>query len=439
MPRRNLFWLTLIAFISLVCYHRMPGNRFGRVLANAMDHVGRNYYQPVDDFQLFEGAMKGIMGRLDENSAYISASKKQLFEEGISKQFGGVGFLVELDPKTKQLTVANPLPGKPAALAGILRGDKILKIDGHSTQGMSQNDAIERMRGLPKTSVTLTVLHPGQSQPADVTIVREVIQIDTVEGDSRTPSDKAWNFWLPDRDRIGYVRITGFAESERADDSGQRTTTTGDDLKKALETLTEGKLRGMVLDLRDNPGGSLKAAVEVCNLLIDSGEIVTTRGRDGRVRRAFQASGNSHFTGFPLAVLINQNSASASEIVAACLQDHQRAVVVGQQSYGKGTVQEVTDMGESLGTLKLTVATYWRPSGRNIHRAKDDAKGAAWGVVPDEGFRVVVDDEEHARYHHWLEDRDSGRPPADRLGPAGGKEFVDRPLVKALEYVDKTP
>ena len=440
MPRRNLAWLILVAVASLVCYTKVPGNQYGRVLGDTLDRVWRRYYVPVKDQQLFEGAMNGMIGQLDKNSAYISPTNQQEFEEAITQQFGGVGMNVAQDPKTKQLVVISPLPGTPAFEAGIRPGDAILKIDGHNTQGMSLKDAVERMRGKPDTAVALSILHEGESQPSEITIVRNVIPLDTVQGEGRN-ADGSWNFLLPGRHGIGYLRITAFAEGERTDEAGKKDKTTVADLKEAIQGLLEYGLPGLVLDLRDNPGGSLKAAIETCDLFISSGVIVTTRGRDGQILKSFQASGTAPFTDFPIALLINQHSASASEIVAACLQDHHRAVIVGQQSFGKGTVQEVMDLGDGFGTLKLTIATYWRPSGRNIHRHPDDDKNATWGVMPDPGYQVLVDDEELTRFHQWRQQRDVARLSPSKVPSPGGealKSFVDRPLAKALEYFEKS-
>jgi carboxyl-terminal processing protease len=445
MPRRNLFWLIVVAGVSLVCYHAVPGSRYSRALADVFDHVSRRYFQPIGGAELFQGAMQGLRERLDDNSAYIPPSKQQAFEEDLGRQFGGVGLSVSLDPATKQLTVLSPLPDSPACQAGIRQGDWILKIDGHSTQDMPLADAVTRMHGKVDAPVTLTILHAGAAEPVELTLVRKVIQVPTVEGDTRNP-DGGWNFFLPGRDRIGYVRVLGFVDPETVEPTGDKTKNTVADLKKALLELTRGKMRGLVLDLRDDPGGSLKAAVEVCDLFIPNGLIVTTRGRDGKILQAFQATGAAPFTDFPMAVLVNQYSASASEIVAACLQDHHRAVVVGQRSFGKGTVQEVTDLGDALGELKLTIATYWRPSGRNIHHARDDAKDATWGVLPDPGYNVPVSDDALARFQRWRQDRDNawladGKSAAPH--PGGQKaerfqDFIDRPLAKAVEYLEKT-
>ena len=425
MPRRNLHCLLLITLFSLVCYEKVPGSRCSRVLADAMDRVTRRFYLPVDELNLFEGAMSGmIKGLGDEHSTYIKVTKKQQFEDDLNQEFVGIGIRPAIDPKTKEFLVLGPLPGGPAAAAGIRAGDRIVRIEGHSTQGLSLTDAIERIRGKPGTSVTLTIQHPGAAQPIDLAIVRQVIHEDTVEGDSRDP-DGQWKFLLPGDRKIGYLRISGFAEA----DQGERSTAA--DFRAALEQLRSAEIRGLVIDLRGNGGGSLKAAVDICDLLVAKGEIVTTRGRDGQVARSYRASGKAPFTGFPIAVLVNRGS--ASEIVAACLQDHDRAIVVGERSYGKGTVQEVVDMGDAFGAMKLTIATYWRPSGQNINRPKEDAKNAAWGVSPNEGFDVPVEDDERDRLLGWQQQRELAAVSGGKC-PAG--ELPDRVLLKAVEYLE---
>ena len=249
-----------------------------------------------------------------------------------------------------------------------------------------------------------------------------MVQVETVRGDTRN-ADGSWNFFLPGHERIGYVRITGFAEKTSAD------------LRKALDWLTAHHMRGLVLDLRDNPGGLLDTAKEVCDMLISSGVIVSTRGRDKQVLSVVKASGKGPFTDFPLAVVINQNSASASEIVAACLQDHHRATIVGQRSYGKGTVQELIDLGDRRGELKLTVASYWRPSEKNIHRRHGATDDDVWGVLPDEGCKVLVSDADHKQYFRWRQERDVYGPAGETKHPP--EPLVDRPLEKAVECVEK--
>jgi carboxyl-terminal processing protease len=371
-----------------------------------------------------------MVERLDDDySSYISPREQEEFEKAINQRFEGVGMKVGLDPKTKQLTVLTPLFDSPAYKAGVCAGDRILKINGRSTQGMSLAEAIDDLHGQPGTPVTLSLLHEGGKQPVDLKIVRQTIDVDTVCGDTRN-ADGSWNFFLPGHQRIGYVRILGF---------GDKTT---DDLRRALDGLTAGGMRGLVLDLRDNPGGLLPAAVGVCDMFLRSGLIVSTRGRDQQVLKEERASGKGPFTGFPMAVLVNNESASASEIVAACLQDNHRAVIVGQRTWGKGTVQEVTDLGDRRGELKLTVASYWRPSGANIHRRHNAGPRDTWGVTPDKGYQVVVEGEEDRQLRRWRLDRDVVRPGGgpQQSAPAAerpsAQPLVDRQLAHAVAYVE---
>ena len=253
-----------------------------------------------------------------------------------------------------------------------------------------------------------------------------MFRLDTVEGATRDALGR-WNFRLLGRPGIGYIWIREFVELDDLEKS------TAADFRAALEQLRKGKLHGLVLDLRGDPGGSLRTAIGVCDLLVREGEIVTTRGRDHQVLQAFRASGKAAFTDFPIAVLVNERSASASEIVSACLQDNGRAVVVGQRSYGKGTVQQVFDIGPPYGMLKLTIATYWRPSGQDINRPPGDGKDLAWGVTPNEGFVVPVSTEERRRIEHYQREREI----ADVTGVKPPAEVPDRVLSKALEYLEK--
>ena len=431
MPRRNLHCLVLITIISLVCYQAAPGSRYSRVLAGAMDRVWRRFYQPVDELSLFEGAMSGMIERLgDPYSKYVRAAEKREFEEDLNQEFVGIGIYPTIDPDTKHLLVLASLPDGPAYVAGIRGGDRIDKIDGQSTQALSLKEVVGRIRGKPGTSVRLTIEHQKAVQPIDLTIVRQVIHEDTVRGDVRRP-DGQWNFLLPGDERIGYIRISGFVDAEQTDKG------TAADVRAAMEELRRENFRALVLDLRGNRGGLLEAAVDICDMLIPSGEIVTTRGRDGQILHAFSASGRARFTGFPMAVLIDRNSASASEIVAGCLQDHDRAMVAGERSYGKGTVQEVVDLGYPFGTIKLTIATYWRPSGQNINRPrenlKNDSQNATWGVSPNAGFELAVEDDERDRLLTWQREHELAALSGGKSAPR--EEVPDRVLLKAVEHL----
>jgi carboxyl-terminal processing protease len=387
-----------------------------------MQQIEGRALEEVRAQDLFEGALEGMTSRLDRYSVYVPPEMLADFRESLSKEFGGVGLEILLDPDTGQLTVASPLPGTPAQKAGVRSGDKILEIDGKSTQGLSIEDARDRMRGRPGDPVTLTVLHTDEDEPEDIEIVRAVIKIGTVLGDTRDENG-TWDYFLAGYDRIGYVRIASFGEE------------TPKELEAVIRRLIDSGMRALICDVRNNPGGLLEAAVGVCDLFVASGQIVSTRDRYGRALQAFDAKRAGTIADFPMVVLVNQNSASASEIVAACLQDHDRAVVVGERTFGKGTVQELISLEKPQGLLKLTTASYWRPSDKNIHRRKDASEKDDWGVSPDKGFEVIVEDEELNKLNQWRMNRDRFKsdegPP-----PAQDDSYFDPQLAKAIECVE---
>jgi len=422
MPRRNVLALLLVTVGSLICY--LNADRHGQILVYAMDQIDHRYLEHIDRATLFQGAMQGMVNQLDDYSAYISPAAVEQFQETLDQKFGGLGLQVSLDPQTKQLTVMSPMVGTPAYEAGVRAGDKILRIDDQSTQGLSLRDAVDLMRGKPGEPIMLSILHVGDDKPIDMKIVRDVIQVDTVLGDTRDQQGQ-WEYFLEGHDRIGYLRINTFGEK------------TIEELEHALEWLAEHKMRGLILDLRNDPGGLLSAAIDVCDLFIDKGVIVTTRRRDGRIREAFTATDENTYTGFPMAVLVNQYSASASEIVAACLQDHGRAIVVGQRSWGKGTVQEVIELESGQGVLKLTTASYWRPSEKNIHHTSDDEDNGDWGVSPNPGYELKVEGDDLTKLLRARLRRDTYHPDDSPDGD-DSEPFTDAQLEKAVEYVEKT-
>jgi carboxyl-terminal processing protease len=378
----------------VACYLRADRNPYGRWISEVMETIDRNYIEPVDEQKLFEEAMRGIVSRLDDYSSFLPRKEKTEFEETIDLQYGGIGIELSTDPEKKGLVVVNARVGGPANQVGIHAGDRIIAINGKDSEAMSVEEARRFLRGQPGTRLVLTVRREGNAQPLEFQLTRALIKTDSVLGDLRQ-ADGSWNFFLPGGNRIGYVRVNSFGES------------TTSEFEEAMKWLADRHCRGVILDLRNNPGGLLAAAEQICDMFIPKGAvIVTTRGRDARERDRYLGSGYGPYQRLPLVVLVNDRSASASEIVAACLQDNHRATVVGERTFGKGTVQNVIPVEGGKSLLKLTIASYWRPSGKNIHRLTTSSDQDAWGVQPDAGSEVKLDEKQIAKWQEVRHERD---------------------------------
>ena len=320
-----------------------------RTFAEVMDRVKAAYVEPIDDKTLLENAIKGMLSNLDPHSAYLEPEAFAELQESTSGEFGGLG--VEIGQEDGFLKVVSPIDDTPAAEAGIQAGDFIIKIDGQPTKGLSMMEAVEKMRGKPGTVIILTLIREG-GQPFDVELKRAIIKTKSVKSQ------------LLEGD-YGYIRISQFQIN------------TGEEVDKALVSLKKDnggkKLGGLVLDLRNNPGGVLQAAVEVSDHFLTKGLIVYTKGRIANSELRFSADKADASEGVPLVVLINGGSASASEIVAGALQDHKRGILMGTDSFGKGSVQTVLPLNNDR-ALKLTTALYFTPKGRSIQ---------AQGIIPD--------------------------------------------------------
>lgn len=313
-------------------------------LAEALLHVRRNYVTEKSYRDLVHGALRGMLESLDPHSGFLEPKAFEGMQEDTRGVFSGIG--IHIGVRDGLLTVIAPIEDTPAFRAGLLAGDRIVEIDGIRTQGMPLDKAVEKLRGPKGSRVSLTVVRAGAPEPLRIEIVRDVIEVPSVKGGRIL------------RDGVGYVRITNFAE------------TTGDALEKELDRLLGEGMTALVLDLRNNPGGLLKTAVEVAEkFLPENAVIVVTRGRrPGVDEMVSRAGGQRHFTNFPMSVLINQGSASASEIVAGALQDHRRGVLIGERTFGKGSVQTVIRLNSDAGSaIRLTTAYYYTPKGRRIH------------------------------------------------------------------------
>jgi len=349
-----------------------------KVLVDTMDQVERNYVKDIDRRELMEAAIRGVLEKLDPYSNYIGPNEMKDFKTAVENEYGGIG--IQIDVRRGRLMIVSPLAGSPAARAGLQSGDLIVEIDGKPSTEITMDEAIRRLKGEAGTSVGVTLMHPPSAARRTVTIKREVIQVETVLGDRRD-SRGHWDYMLDHDKRLGYIRIDAFSRD------------TFRDLRAAMKELDKQKLRGLIVDLRFNPGGLLASAIEVADLFLSEGEIVSTSGRNSK-KRSWSARKPDTFEGFPMAVLVNRYSASASEIVSASLQDHKRAIVIGERTWGKGSVQNVIDLEEGKSALKLTTASYKRPSGHNIHRFPDSKETDEWGVMPDPGYEIKLNDEE---------------------------------------------
>ena len=392
-----------------------------QLLADTLDQVERNYVKEVSRRELVEAAIRGMLSELDPYTTYIPPKQLDRFRSGVEAEFGGVGVQVTIDQG--ELRVISPIVGSPAYREGIMAGDVIVEIDGTSAQGISIDSAVERMQGLPGTEVTVKVRQPGAEEPREVTLTREVIRVETVMGDRRR-EDGSWNWLYDESQRIAYIRLTAFGRH------------TAGELGRVLRELSEDGLGGLVLDLRFNPGGLLSAAIEVSDMFLSGGRIVSTASRN-MPTRSWDARAAGTLPDFPLAILVNRHSASASEIVAACLQDHGRAVVVGDRTWGKGSVQNVVELEAGTSALKLTTADYRRPNGMNIHRFPGASEEDDWGVRPDEGYRIELSVSEVTALMAERRRRDI-IPRADEVADDAETPeppVADRQLELAFEYV----
>ncbi len=374
--------------VQVVCRHDRPGRA-------ELRQGGRS---PRAD----GSSDQGCVDTLDPYSSYIAPEEFSGFKTAVESQFGGIGIQITVDEG--QLKVLSPLVGTPAYRAGIQAGDRIVKIEGEPTKGVDIDEAIRRLKGEAGTTVRFTVVHELENKEETVTLKREIIHVDTVLGDRRKPNDE-WDFMLDPDKRIGYIRLTAFSRD------------TASDLKKALDELISGNMKGLILDLRFNPGGLLTSAVEISDIFLPTGKIVSTKGRTAP-EKGWDAKKEGTYEGFPMVVLVNRYSASASEIVAAALQDHKRAFVIGERTWGKGSVQNVIELEAGKSALKLTTASYQRPNGHNIHRFPEDDENDEWGVKPNDGYEIKLSERELGQLAQYRRKRDilaakprSGNPP----------------------------
>ena len=379
------------------------------LLGNVFERVRADYVEKPDDAKLVEGAINGMVTSLDPHSRYMNEAAWRDMQETTHGEFGGLG--IEVTMEDGLVKVVSPMDGTPAAKAGILSGDFITSIDGDQVQGLSLEQAVNKMKGPVHTSTKLKIERKGVDKPIDVSIQREIIQVKPVS-------------FHTDGGDIGYIRISSFNEQ------------TTDGLRKAIadvnKDIPQEKLAGYVLDLRNNPGGLLDQAVSVVSTFLQRGEVVSTRGRTPEETQRYTAKGGDMTKSKPLVVLINGGAASASEIVAGALHDHKRATLIGTRSFGKGSVQTIIPLGTGNGALALTTARYFTPSGHSIQ---------ALGVSPDIEVLQDVPDDLKGRVDTKGEASMRGHLSAEGAEQTGSQAYVppdeknDKALASAFDFL----
>jgi carboxyl-terminal processing protease len=379
-------------------------NLFGDVF----ERVRADYVDKPDDSKLVEAAINGMLAGLDPHSSYMDPKSFRDMQVQTRGEFGGLG--IEVTMEDGLIKVVAPIDETPAAKAGVMANDIITRLDDDAVQGMTLNQAVDKMRGPVNTKIRLTIMRKGVEKPLELTIVRDIIRVKSVRSH-------------PEGADVGYIRITQF--NEQTTDGLKQSIT---DLKNQLGA---DKIKGYVLDLRNNPGGLLDQAISVSNAFLDKGEIVSTRGRNADETQRFNARPGGDLTGGkPLIILINGGSASASEIVAGALQDHKRATLIGTRSFGKGSVQTIIPLGAGNGALRLTTARYYTPSGRTIQ---------AKGITPDIEVLQDVPEELKARTDSRGEASLPGHLKAEGAEQSGSQSYVppdekdDRALKAAID------
>jgi carboxyl-terminal processing protease len=406
----------------------MNEDQLTELLADARQAVGKR--EDLDKHKDIDWTLKRMLHRhTDPYTTYIDREEKERMKREIGGRFPGVGIQIRKDSATDQLLVVTPIKGSPAYKAGIQAGDLITtvtrEVDSEGeplktpevlpTKGMTLNDAVEKITGKPGTKVRLTVHREGVDKPIEFNLTRGYVDVESVLGYKRK-ADDSWDYMIDPHNKIAYIRLTQFARNSYRD------------MYRVMQDLKESGIRGFILDLRFNPGGLLDVAYDISDLFIDDGVVVRIRERN-QPEKELAGHSRGSMLDFPMVCLVNGSSASGSEIVAACLQDHNRAYIIGERSYGKGSVQHILDFDG--GEIKLTTATFWRPSDKNLNKSSTSGKEEEeWGVVPDKAIKLTA--REHDELFEHLHATEVIQPKGK---PSEAKKFEDKQLDAALKYL----
>jgi carboxyl-terminal processing protease len=432
MSKRNLVWILAVILLILL-FWQMPDTvqrqeslyQAFAPLADVRAKIKKNYVESVEDEALLNGAIQGMVQQLDPFSRYIPPSEMERFDNQTTGTVNGIGIFPE--ENANFLTVLTPLEDSPASRAGILPGDQILRIDGVSSRNMTWEEASKKLSGPAGTKTTLEVRHEFTGLVEELTITRDAIHVYSVKGFVRRP-DGNWDYLLDPKQGIGYIRITNFM------------TNTAEEVDQAYRDLLQQGVRGLVIDLRFDPGGLLTTAVEIANRFLDEGVIVSTRGRY-QEEMVWKATTENTYKPVPVAVLVNRYSASASEILSGALRDHKRATIIGERTYGKGSVQTLVPLENGYGAIKLTTAYYYLPCGQCIHR-KPGSKD--WGVQPNIEVPLTPEELLAVKKSQTRSDIFWGRLPETRTAteeaaniPKPEPLILDKQLQKAMDVLCK--
>lgn len=398
----------------------MVGEHMPQLLDEMVKQIEQNYIQEVDRGELMETAIRAIIGKLDTRGGFLRTNDLEFLSTNalaemnvvVEQKVAGIGAVLKIDEETQEVVVTTPLVDSPAFKGGLLADDRIVAIDGAELPpGTKLEPVIRKIRGPAGTPVTLRVKRDSAGELLEIKLVRDVVRLPSVLGYHRN-ADQRWEFMLDGQAKIGYVRLTYVGRQSV------------EDMRAAISELLTRRMQGLILDLRNNPGGLLSEAIAIADLFVADGRIVSVKGRTGE--QSYDAKADGTLPSFPMVVLVNRLTASAAEIIAACLQDHGRAVVVGERTFGQGVVRSIIELKGGVGALKLPVAAYVRPNGKNMNRYPGSAETDDWGVRPDIGYEAAMTDDElkeYQKYLHALETLSNSQTV---------DQFPDRPLQKAI-------